>query len=159
MLILPVTERGLVHLYSGLDFTLRNAMVDMLSPFSLYFRCVDCVLCTAGIRYRTVGLVLAVTKFNMSVHRVQEDVVVLFDDTAHAWHAGIAQFNCILVEDFAVAVTGGEVFPHQFQELLSNICSYTCIVRRIEPDYFAVAVPARCPVWFILQLRCMATVR
>ena len=59
---------------------------------------------------------------------------MLFNGAAHAWHTGIAQLDCVLIEDLVKAVVNCEVFFYQLKELLPNISSDTAVVWWVEPD-------------------------
>ena len=83
---------------------------------------------------------------------------MLFNGAAHAWHTGIAQLDCVLIEDLVKAVVNCEVFFYQLQELLSNIRSDTTVVWWVEPDDFSVTISAGCSAHIILQRRFMSTI-
>ena len=87
---------------------------------------------------------------------VQYFLVVFLNDSFHIVHAWIANFNGVLVEDFVVLVTGGEMSGDKPEECFTDVGLYVSAVRRVEPDY--LSLPILAVVWRSTLLGCKGAV-
>ena len=78
-------------------------------------------------------------------HAVQNFLVMLYDNTGHIFHAAVANFDCVSVENLVEFVFLGEVFIDELEETFCNIGLDIFAVWRVEPYYlsFPISFPRR----------------
>ena len=67
-------------------------------------------------------------------------VVVGFDDFCHVWHATVANFDGVSVEDLVQFASFREMLVNQLQEFLAYICCYIFAEGGVEPNDIAFSV-------------------